>query len=590
MKRFGKRMLSLALTAVMLCGMLPAALAADTEPPLYEQFGYDSPEAFMLDYSAGRWDYDTFADRYQQRYEAILADPQIALAYSGYASLEELDQEIAAWQTWESREAFYRDVAVNLTWNDEWEYVPPVSVQLDGETVDFPDAQPETVDNRTMVPFRAIAEALGAQVGYADGGVSAEKDGVRYEFAVGGNQLQILGAQDGTVIDRVQLDAAPYEKDGRVYVPVRFFAEAFGLTVQWDEREQTAVLYDRDALIAELDGRFTVVNDWLAAQPAYDGEQARYTAAAIQVLHTAFDSIDGDKQYTLLDGTLELVSQGESMEMDIQLDIYALVQLVAEQTGWLFGEELAQQLEQIQEQLENVRFEMIYDADTDTLYLRCPLLCELLAAAVPDGSGAELAPETWFRVDDLMEYALGLTSGELPDSLAAMGSGMTVGGLLLAQAEQDCGSWDNYSELWDGVHWEADWAAGYAADDKFKQSGARYTAAFEDSSEDAEWGESYYIKGAYTLDTQSGAVTGAFEIRDTTSYGDTLTNFSFGFADASGQLTISVHEKNQSITEMTIDLTRQVSDTAPAAQPPAGDPVIDLIDWYNSLWPGEDAA
>lgn len=44
------------------------------------------------------------------------------------------------------------------------------------------------------------------------------------------------------------------------FVPVRFFAQAFGLTVQWDEREQTAVLYDREALAAALDERFTVVN------------------------------------------------------------------------------------------------------------------------------------------------------------------------------------------------------------------------------------------------------------------------------------------------------------------------------------------
>ena len=179
MKRFGKKLLSLVLSAVLLCGALPAAFAVDVDPPLYEQFGYDSPEAFLLDYGAGRWDYDTFADCYRQRYEAILADPQIALDYYGYASLEELDQDIAEWQTWESREAFYRDVAVNLTWNDEWEYVPLVSVQLNGETVAFPDAQPETVNSRTMVPFRAIAEALGAQVGYADGTVTAEKDGVR---------------------------------------------------------------------------------------------------------------------------------------------------------------------------------------------------------------------------------------------------------------------------------------------------------------------------------------------------------------------------------------------------------------------------
>lgn len=508
MKRFGKKLISLVLSAVLLCGALPMARAADIDPLLYEQFGYDSPEAFLLDYGAGRWDYDTFADRYRQRYEAILADPQIAFDYYGYASLEELDQDIEEWQTWESREAFYRDVAVNLTWNDEWEYVPPVSVQLNGETVAFPDAQPETVDSRTMVPFRAIAEALGAQVGYADGAVTAEKDGVRYELAAGSDRMRVLNAQDGAVI-----------------------------------RE-------------------------------------------IRVLHTAFDSIDGDKQYTLLDGTLEVVSQGESMEMDIQMDLYALVQMIVEQTGGLLDEDLAQQVELIQEQLENVRFEMIYDADTDTLYLRCPLLCGLLAAVVPDGAGAELTPETWFRVDDLMGDAAG---AGISDSLAAMESGLTVGDLLVARVEQRCEGWGDYCALWESVHQDADLLAEYAADDRFTRSGTRYTAALEESYEDTEWGQRY-DKGSYTLDVQSGAVTGAVEIRETTSYGDTLTNCSFAFTDASGQLTIFVHEKNQSITEMTIDLTQRVSYTAPAAEPPAGDPVIDLVDWFESLETTEQAA
>ena len=371
------------------------------------------------------------------------------------------------------------------------------------------------------------------------------------------------------------------------FVPVRFFAQAFGLTVQWDEREQTAVLYDREALTAALDERFTVVNAWLAAQPVPDGEQARYTAAAIRVLHTAFDSIDGDKQYTLLDGTLGVVSQGESMEMDIQMDLYALVQMVAEQTGGLLDEDLAQQVGLIQEQLENVRFEMIYDADTDTLYLRCPLLCGLLAAVVPDEAG--IAPETWLRVEGLMENALGMTGGEVSDGLAALESGLTVGGLLVTQAEQRCEGWGDYRALWDSVHQDADLLAEYAADDRFTRSGTRYTAALEESYEDTEWGQRY-DKGSYTLDVQSGAVTGAVEIRETTSYGDTLTNCSFAFTDASGQLTISVHEKNQSITEMTIDLTQRVSDTAPAAEPPAGDPVIDLVDWFESLETAEQAA
>ena len=36
MKRFGKKLISLVLSAVLLCGTLPAAFAVDADPPLYE--------------------------------------------------------------------------------------------------------------------------------------------------------------------------------------------------------------------------------------------------------------------------------------------------------------------------------------------------------------------------------------------------------------------------------------------------------------------------------------------------------------------------------------------------------------------------
>jgi len=38
------------------------------------------------------------------------------------------------------------------------------------------------------------------------------------------------------------IDAAPYIKEGRTYVPVRFFAEELGLDVQWDDDTRTVIL------------------------------------------------------------------------------------------------------------------------------------------------------------------------------------------------------------------------------------------------------------------------------------------------------------------------------------------------------------
>ena len=43
---------------------------------------------------------------------------------------------------------------------------PVISVQLNGEMVPFTDVVPEVVDQRTFLPFRAVLEAMGAEVDY----------------------------------------------------------------------------------------------------------------------------------------------------------------------------------------------------------------------------------------------------------------------------------------------------------------------------------------------------------------------------------------------------------------------------------------
>ena len=143
-----------------------------------------------------------------------------------------------------------------------------------------------------MVPFRAIAEALGAEVDYNAGAITAKKNGQTLAFSLGGKQLTITDDSTGKVIKTTAVDSAPYKKKGRTYVPVRFFAEGFGLTVQWENSVQTAVLYDRDALIADIDSHFTVLNQWLKAQPSY-GQNAKALSSTINVStdYTLYDSI-----------------------------------------------------------------------------------------------------------------------------------------------------------------------------------------------------------------------------------------------------------------------------------------------------------
>ncbi|MDO4269894.1 MAG: copper amine oxidase N-terminal domain-containing protein [Eubacteriales bacterium] len=596
MKKLGKCMMSLLLAAALLCGLPPAALALDADPPMYEQFGFASADEFMLNEGFYRFEYDMAADHYRRHLEEIRQNPQIALDYWGLADLAELDEEVDQGY-WSSRDDFYQRIALWMAMDDEAQWTPPLSVQLNGEKLVFPDAQPETANGRTMVPLRAMAEALDAEVRYERGSVTLAKDDWTLQFSLGQRQIvwqgpegaqpegfaEIRDSEDGAAGRYgYEMDVPPYEKGGRAYVPVRFFAEALGLTVRWDEYMQTAVVYDPAALAAEVDERFSVVNRWLAAQPVNDPEQAMRTAATISMTYTALNSIDGDESYPM-DGTLSVISQGESVELELRFDLYLLARLFAEDNEWLMGAPFKQAVEDLKDDLTNARFEMIYNADTNVLYFRCPLLIKAIAAAEP-GVQIKTDPETWFSAEDAIDSGM----FSLLDSCEEMrkGGGMTVGAILTAQEEASCAEYGGYSELWYQVRAMADSIAEYAADDQFTRSGSRYTAKLERQSPFDDGG---YHKSTYTLDTRTGEISGSYETREKGWNSDTLTTGEFTADAARGRIKIKAHEKNTSITEVTIELTQKPSAAGPAAQPPEGDQVLDFEKWLDKLLGYEEA-
>ncbi|WP_166242458.1 stalk domain-containing protein [Paenibacillus turpanensis] len=117
-----------------------------------------------------------------------------------------------------------------------------ISVALGSKLIAF-DAKPELANNRTMVPVRFIAEAVGYEVTFHPNGnetiIRLSKGETAVELAVG--RAEVTRTVNGEKTSRA-IDAAPYIKDNRTYVPVRFFAEEIGLDVQWAADRQTVVL------------------------------------------------------------------------------------------------------------------------------------------------------------------------------------------------------------------------------------------------------------------------------------------------------------------------------------------------------------
>ena len=562
-----KRLLTAALAASLAVSSLPAALALDTAPPMYQQFGYDSVEAYTSSYDwwFDKFSYDQASDCYRRHLDEIHSDPSVALRFHD-AEQSDLEEWLDSGY-WDDREAFYRSTALDMTLQDDLYAVPALSVQLSGKTLTFPDVQPFFENGRTMVPFRTVAEALGAEVGYDSGTVFASLDGTVCRFAIGGDTLTVSDRVTGKVLKTVPLDASPIEKDGRTCVPVRFLAESLGLTVEWDDGAQCAVLYDRDALLESIDSGFTTANRWLAAVPRLQNADAVRMGLTAKLDCTAFDTISGDKKYSA-SGTMTLISDGKSASLSASADLSALAGLLSSDlissadgpTSQLFS---ASMLSYYKSALGNAAFDLIYNADTDTLYVRSPLLFSALTSS----SGTDKKTDGWYYEEHFSEKT---ALGDLLTLYRNADTPNTCGAALLASAEAYAEEYGGWSGFYSSLEDRQQSLSAVLGDAVFTCSGDRCTA--QPSVKSLLGGEEddmVGVSGSYTLNTATGAASGdlTLDIKGSLFPVANRTHLTFDLSGTSGRMTLSNHLRNQGT--LTFDLSLSLApSSAPVSAPP----------------------
>ena len=111
-----------------------------------------------------------------------------------------------------------------------------ICVCLNGWELEF-DVPPMLENDRTLVPMRAIFEALGAEVSWYP------ED--RTIVAVRGDTTVFMQVDDWYMAvndEWIALDAPPRIVNDRTLIPLRAVAEAFGAQVGWDEATQTVTV------------------------------------------------------------------------------------------------------------------------------------------------------------------------------------------------------------------------------------------------------------------------------------------------------------------------------------------------------------
>ncbi len=102
------------------------------------------------------------------------------------------------------------------------------------------DVVPFTVNDRTMVPFRFIGEAFGADVQYVPGEVE------KVVLTLGSKTIELTIGSDKMIVDGSEqtIDAPAIIKDDRTFVPLRASAQAFGKEVFWDDATRLIIISD----------------------------------------------------------------------------------------------------------------------------------------------------------------------------------------------------------------------------------------------------------------------------------------------------------------------------------------------------------
>lgn len=96
-------------------------------------------------------------------------------------------------------------------------------------------------NGRTLVPVRVISETLGFKV---DWNQADQEVLIKTSEAEDAKILSLkINDTKATLGDKVfDLDVAPKISQSRTFVPLRFISEAFGLKVDWDEENKTAIV------------------------------------------------------------------------------------------------------------------------------------------------------------------------------------------------------------------------------------------------------------------------------------------------------------------------------------------------------------
>jgi hypothetical protein len=173
-----------------------------------------------------------------------------------------------------------------------------IKVLVNGSKLQM-DVLPIIQAGRTLVPLRAIFEALGADVHWneADRSVTATKGDTTVWLQIGNSRAAVsyelprwspdFAGTSGTKTSpmSITLDVPPQIVDGRTLVPVRFVSESLGAGVSWDGPTRTVgvSLAALSPKVKNISGAYFGLETHRKPESKYPGQGIRYGSVLVLV-------------------------------------------------------------------------------------------------------------------------------------------------------------------------------------------------------------------------------------------------------------------------------------------------------------------
>ena len=116
-----------------------------------------------------------------------------------------------------------------------------IVVNLDGKAIQFSDQQPViNSDGRTLVPARAVFEAMGCNVNWEGTNqlVTISNSNIRILLKIGESQAVVNDLKTGSA-ENEDFDTKASILNGRTMLPLRFISETLGSKVSWNDSTKT---------------------------------------------------------------------------------------------------------------------------------------------------------------------------------------------------------------------------------------------------------------------------------------------------------------------------------------------------------------